>query len=441
MLNKLFKLSQHNTTLKKEIIAGFITFFSMVYIIFVNPIILSQAGLDAGKVFVVTCVTIFLASLLVAFFINLPLVMGPGLGLSAIFVYDIVLNQGYDYHTALLTVALSGAANFLIFLLVPSHYIVKSIPENLKNGIVAGTGIFLFIIGIKLSGIILNSSATLASLGKVWSIPFIYSIIFFLLLAVAYNKNVRSFPLVAFAVAGIINFFILSHTTTTSAHGPVSALSQALSSYKLHLADFSIAGLNLSSFKLPLLAACVTLFFAGSFDLVGAFFAFLGLNDEHNQKTAAKKLRKVLLVKGISSFMSGTYGSSTMTVFLESTSGVSAGGRTGLVALTAGILFLLALFLKPLLGLIPGWASTPLLMSIGSLMFMSGLRKFSWDDYSEYIPSLIAIFLIPLTYSITNGIALAVITYVLIKIFSLRVKEVHPLTATLAFIFVLYLLV
>lgn len=448
MLNKIFKLKENNTNIKREVLAGFITFFSMLYIIFVNPVILSQSGLDIGKAFVWTCLTIFIGCSLAAFFVNLPLVLGPALGLSAIFVYDIVLNHGYSYKTALLTVALSGAANFLIFSFLPYRYIGAIVPRYLKNGIIAGTGLFLLVIGIKLAGVVVPNHNTLGSLGNVRSVPFIFTFVCFLLLFIAYQKRIHFFPLMVFALSAIINYFLLKNSTSSVSLGSISSF---------HLQDFVPIGINFSDFQLPVLTACITLLFAGTCDLMGSFYACQSLQRPHSDEPVTtenksstevqnsvdtnKVIKKLLLIKGISSMVAGSTAASTMTVYLESTAGISAGGRTGMVPLVVGILFLLSLFLKPLLAFVPGWASSPLLMCVGTLMFCTAMKSIDWNKYTNYVPALLAVFFIPLTYSITNGIALCLVCNVLIKLFAREHKELTVGSWVTFIIFAFYLLI
>ncbi|MGV3278188.1 NCS2 family permease [Rickettsiales bacterium LUAb2] len=431
MLEYLFKLKANNSSISSEVTAGFSTFLTMVYIIFVNPIILSSTGIPISQVFIATCIMIGIACCLVAFFTNLPLAMGPGMGLNAIFAYDIVANLHYSYHTALMVVFLSGLVSFVIFLVVPSKNIINAIPENLKSGIVAGTGIFLIIIGLNLSKFIVSSNNTLVTLGNIHSIPVIFTFVLFLIMSFTYHKKFYFTPILIFIAAIVFNIINISHQNT---------LHSLIEQSKLSNIHFKLFDFNLSDFHLSLLGIIITLFFASNFDSIGTFISY-NETSKQNIKQTNKLLKKLLLIKGVSSMLAGIAGTSNMTIFLESNVGVKNGGKTGLTALTIGVLFISSLMLQPLLAFIPSWSSSPILLCIGFLMLQSSLAKLKFTDYTDYLPAIVAMLFIPLTYSITNGIAISLISYIIIKTINKKYREIYWLSYVLAFLFALYLIV
>ena len=425
MLNKIFNITQFNSSIKKEVYAGFITFFAMSYIAFLNPIILKDSGIDVSSVFIATCLSTAFAGFLMAFYAKLPLAVSSGMGLNAIFTYTIVLTMGYSWQNALAIVLLVGVIIFIVAFLFNINALVNSVPKNLKHAITAGIGAFIIFIALNNAGIIVNHPATLVSLGKINSVVPISIILMFFVLLYAHFKNWQFMPIISIVLLTLLSIFL-----GNTHYNGLTSLDISVTKTFLQL-DFT----NL--FNLAVIMVIVSIFFSSFFDSFGVLLSY---NYLAKNSLNAKNTKRALQVQGLSSIASGLLGSSSSAIFLESNAGVSFGGRTGLVSLVIALLFLLTIFFSPLVSAVPIWAATPVLMYLGFLM-LSAIKEIDFSDISEYIPALICLLIMPLTYSISYGISFGFISFVLLKIITKKHNDISKLTLLLALLFLLELAV
>lgn len=422
MLTSLFKLSEHGTTPRTEIMAGVTTFLTMAYIIFVNPMILSDAGMDRGAVFVATCLAAAVGTAIMALYANYPIALAPGMGLNAYFAYGVVLGMGYTWQVALGAVFLSGILFIVISVLPIREAVVNAIPHSLKMAISAGIGLFLGIIALKNAGIIVDHPATLVSVGDLTKPEPILATIGFVLMA----------ALVARKIPGAIIVAILGITTIGVLLGvsPFLGVVSAPPSLAPTFLQMDIAG----AFQVGLITIVFAFLFVDLFDTAGTLVGVshrAGLLDE---KGRLPRLRQALMADSTASVVGAALGTSTTTSYIESAAGTNAGGRTGLTALAVAVLFLLCLFLAPLANTIPAYATAPALLFVACLM-TRGLTEVDWDDVTEYAPAVVTAIGMPLTFSIAHGIAFGFITYAAIKILSGRFSEAKPAVLILAILF------
>jgi AGZA family xanthine/uracil permease-like MFS transporter len=424
MFEKLFDLTAHGTTVRREILAGVTTFLTMAYIIFVNPQILSIAGMDIGAVFVATCLAAAFGSAFMGLFANYPIALAPGMGLNAYFTFSVVKGMGFTWQIALGAVFLSGILFLILSILPVREYIINAIPKSLKMAISAGIGLFLAIIGLKEMGVIVADPATFVTLGPLTVWPVILGSLGFVLMA----------ALDARRVPGAIIIAILLVTAVGVALGvsPAQGVFSMPPSIAPTFLQMDIAG----AFSLGLAAIVFTFLFVDLFDNTGTLIGVAhraGLLDKDGK---LPRIGKALIVDSSSAMVGAALGTSTTTSYIESTAGVRAGGRTGLTAVVVAILFLAALFLSPLAGTVPAYATAPALLFVACIM-TRGLTEVDWEDVTEYAPAVITAIAMPLTFSIANGIALGFITYAAIKLVAGRWREIHPAVAILALAFIL----
>ncbi|MDR1379704.1 MAG: NCS2 family permease [Synergistaceae bacterium] len=427
-LEKQFKLQENHTTVKTEILAGVTTFVTMGYIIFVNPDILSKAGMPFGPVMVATCVSAALATFLMAFLANYPLALASGMGLNAFFTFSVVLNPDMNvgWEGALAAVFIEGVIFIILTLTKLRETIVNTIPKTLKIGIASGIGLFITFIGLQGAGIVVGNPATLVGLG---SIKNSFSIV------LALGGLILMVVLEHFKVKGSLLIGIATVTGVGIALGRVPlpeaivATPPSLTPIFWHL-DFS--GLGDPNFWIIVF----TFFFVDFFDTVGTLVGVCnrsGLLDEQGRLPRAKD---ALMADAIGTVAGSILGTSTVTTYVESASGVAQGGRTGLTALVTGILFLVAIFFSPIVGIVPSYATSPALIIVGIYMMM-GLRDLNYDDWTELTPAMLAFFMMALAYSIAIGIEFGIVSYVVIKIVSGKTKDVNVVLIGLALLFVI----
>ena len=411
MFEKIFKLSEHGTNVKTEIIAGMTTFLTMAYIIFVNPAILADAGMDRGAVFVATCLAAAIGCFIMGFVANYPIAQAPGMGLNAFFTYAVVLGMGYTWQVALAAVFVSGVLFILLSVFKIREWIINSIPLSLRTGISAGIGLFLAFIALKNAGIVVDNPATLVSLGSITSLPAVLaSIGFFLTIALVHR-----------GVKGAVMIAILAVTGLGLAFGDVQwggimSTPPSIAPTFMQL-DFSAV------FEIGMISVVFAFLFVDLFDTAGTLVGVsqkAGLMDKDGK---IPRLNKALLADSTATSVGALLGTSNTTSYIESVSGVAAGGRTGLTAVVVGILFLLALFFSPLAGMIPAYATAGALFYVAILM-LSGSVSIDWRDLTEAAPVVVTCLLMPLTFSIAEGISLGFISYAAIKLFSGKAKEV-----------------
>jgi len=426
MLNRLdniFKLSFYNTNIKKEILAGFTTFITMSYIIFVNPQIMSSTGMDFGAVFVGTCLAASIACFIMGFFANWPVGLAPGMGLNAFFTYSVVGEMGYSWETALGAVFLSGVLFFIMSATSLRKWMIESIPTNLRIAMASGVGFFIGFIGLKNGGIIIANDSTFLSLGDFSSTETLLAALGFLLITILSLRNVK----------GAIIISILIITTLSLVFNLVEF--NGIISYPPSLSPVFMQLDIIGALDIAMISIIASFLFVNLFDTTGTLFGVATRANFIDDKGSIVNLDKALKCDSSTSVIGTFFGCAPVTSYVESSSGIEAGGRTGLTAITIGFLFLLSIFLSPLASIIPSYATAGALIYV-SMLILSGVQKLDWSDLSELIPSLIIIVMIPLTFSIADGISLGFITFILMKIASGDIKQISSGSWFLTLIFV-----
>ncbi|WP_409523564.1 NCS2 family permease [Nitrincola sp. MINF-07-Sa-05] len=423
MLERLFQIKAHNTTVKTEVLAGVTTFLTMAYIIFVNPSILSGAGMDYGAVFVATCLAAAIGCLIMGLWANYPIALAPGMGLNAFFTYGVVLGMGNTWEVALGAVFLSGIIFILISIFKIREWVINSIPSTLKLGIAAGIGLFLAMIGLKNAGIIVDHPATLVTMGDLSQPAAIYALLgFFIIAALAHLKVTGSV---------MIGILVITVAAMLLGHNEFGGIMAAPPSIAPTFFALDIAG----ALDVAMISVIFAFLFVDLFDTSGTLIGVAERGNLLDKDGKLPRLKNALLADSGATVAGSLLGTSSTTSYIESASGVAAGGRTGLTAVVVAILFLIALFFAPLAGSIPDYATAGALIYVAVLMAGS-LSKVNWDDVTDAAPVLIAAFTIPLTFSIAHGIALAFVSYALIKLFSGQGKEVSVAVYALAALFI-----
>jgi adenine/guanine/hypoxanthine permease len=420
-LDRYFGLTANGTDTRTEIVAGVTTFLTMVYIVFVNPQILSNAGMDKGAVFVATCIAAAASTLVMGLYANYPIALAPGMGLNAFFAFTVVLTYKYTWQQALAAVFCSGVLFFLISVLPIRQYVIESIPQNLKLAISAGVGLFLGIIALETSGLVIAHPATLVTLGNLKNPAAILALVGFVLIVALNARNMIGGTLI-----GILAVTIVGIPLGLTHYSGIVSLPPSLAPTFLQL-DFSRA------FELTFVIVVLTILLIDVFDNAGTL---IGVTHRTGLMVDGKlpRLKQALIADSFAAMFGAAIGTSTTTSYIESAAGVSAGGRTGLTAVVVAILFLCALFFAPLAGMVPAYASAAALLFVACLM-ARGLAEVSWDDMTEYAPAVVTAVTMPLTYSIATGIGLGFITYAAAKILSGKLAEASPAVIVLAVLF------
>lgn len=424
-MEKLFKLKEHGTTVRTEIVAGITTFMTMAYILAVNPGILSAAGLPAGGVFTATALSSFIAIVLMALLANLPIALAPGMGLNAFFAFSVVLGMGYSWQLALTAVFLEGIVFILMSFFNIREAIVASIPKNIKNAVSVGIGLFIAFIGLQNAGIIVKNDATLVSLGHVTSGPALLAIIGLLFTGILLAYRVKGALLIGIIATTILGI-PFGVTKVPENFSPVSSPAAPL------LFQFQFDKV----FTLDFFVVFFTFLFVDIFDTIGTLVGVTTQAGLINKDGTIPKVKQALLADAVGTVAGACLGTSTVTSYVESASGVAEGGRTGLTALTTGVLFLLSLFFAPIFLLVPGAATAPALIIVG-LFMMAPIKEIELGDYTEAIPAYLTILMMPLSYSIAEGLVFGMISYVVIKALAGKLKDIPVVTWIVAFFFVL----
>jgi len=411
MLEKLFKLKESNTDIQTELLAGFTTFITMAYIIFVNPQMMSSTGMDLGASFVGTCIAAAIACIVMGFYANWPIGLAPGMGLNAFFTYTVVGEMGYTWEIALGAVFLAGILFWVMSVTPIRQWMLESIPMNLRIGMGSGVGLFIGLIGLKNGGIIISNDATLLSIGNILKIETLLSILGFLLIAVL---SIRKLP-------GAILIGVMVVTITSILIGIVQF--KGLVSYPPAFMPVFMKLDILGALDLAMISVIMSFLFVNLFDTAGTLLGVANQAKLVDESGNVHNLHKALKADSSSSAFGAFLGCAPVTSYVESSAGVEAGGRTGLTAVTVGLLFLIAVFFSPLASIVPAHATAGALIYVAILM-MSGMEKLNWTDSSELLPALIIIVMIPLTFSIANGIALGFISYIVLKIASGELKKI-----------------
>jgi AGZA family xanthine/uracil permease-like MFS transporter len=421
-LDRYFGLTAHGTNVRTEAVAGLTTFLTMVYIIFVNPAILSKAGMDYGAVFVATCLAAAIATFIMGLYANYPIALAPGMGLNAFFAFTLVLTYKYTFQQALAFVLISGLIFVLISVTKLREYVINAIPMNLKFAVSAGVGLFLGIIALQSAGVVVSHPATLITLGNLTKPASILFILGFVIIAALNSRNVLGGTLIGILVVALagLPFGIAEFKGIVSMPPSIAPTFMQF--------DFSRV------FEATAIVVIFTLLFIDLFDTAGTLIGVAHRGGLLDKDGKLERMPQALLADSTATVVGAGLGTSNTTSYIESAAGVAAGGRTGLTAVVVGLLFLLALFFSPLAGMIPAYASAAALLYVACVM-TRGLAEINWEDMTEYAPAVVAAIAMPLTYSIATGIGLGFITYALVKALAGRWQEVSPAIWALAVLF------
>lgn len=420
-LERTFRLAEHGTSVRTEVLAGLTTFLTMAYIVFINPSILADAGMPRGAVFVATCLVAALGSLIMALYANYPIALAPGMGLNAYFTYVVVQQLGFSWQAALGAVFISGLCFLIVTLTGLRALIVDGIPRSMRIAITVGIGLFLAIIALKNAGLVAANPATLVTLGDLHKPETILAVVGFLMVAVLSARKVR-----AALLASILTVTALSFVFAGNTFQGVVALPPSITPtlFALDIPGALSAGL---------LNVILVLFLVELFDATGTL---MGVANRAGLLTDGRmrRLDRALMADSVSVFAGALLGTSSTTAYLESASGVEEGGRTGLTAATVAVLFLACLFFAPLAGAVPAYATAPALFYVACLMLRE-LVELDWDDLTEVVPACVTALLMPFTYSIATGVSCGFITYAALKLLAGRAREVKPIVWVIAAVF------
>ena len=411
MLEKIFKLKNFNTDFKSEVLAGITTFITMAYIIFVNPQMMAASGMDIGASFVGTCIAASIACIAMGVYANWPVGLAPGMGLNAFFTYTVVGEMGYSWEVALGAVFIAGILFFIMSVTPLRQWMLESIPFNLRIAMGAGVGLFIGIIGLKSGGIITSNEATLLSMGDLTKPETILAMFSFLVIAVL---SIRKIP-----GAIVIGIFLVTSVALALNLIKFNGIISSPPSLMPVLLKLDIS----QAFDLAMISIIMSFLFVNLFDTAGTLVGVANQAKLINADGDIDNLDRALKADSGSSAVGSLFGCSPVTSYVESSAGIEAGGRTGLTAVTVGMLFLLAIFFAPLASMIPAYATSGALIYVAILM-LSSMEKLNWTDLSDLLPALVIIVMMPLTFSIANGIALGFLSYVIIKIFSGQIKAI-----------------
>lgn len=424
-LEKFFKLKEHKTSVRTEILAGITTFMTMAYILVVNPTILSEAGMDKGAVFTTTAIASFIGTVIMGLCANYPFALAPGMGLNAYFAYTIVIGRGYSWQFALTAVLLEGIIFLVLTFTKVREMIVNSMPYSLKQAVSAGIGIFIAFLGLYQAGLVKQGKGIPLDLGVITSatsLITIFGILFTILLLVK-------------KVPGAILFGMLA-TTVVSIICGVSELPKAVVGTPSSIAPIFMKFDFSKIISTEMFVALFAFLFVDLFDTVGTLVGVASKADMLDKDGNLPKARQALFADSIGTTVGAILGTSTVTTFVESASGVAEGGRTGLTAIVTACLFLLALIFQPIFAVIPTYATSSALIVVG-LFMITGIKKINFEDYTEALPAFLTIIMMPLSYSIANGIVFGIVSYAILKLVSGRRKEASPVVYILALLFIL----
>lgn len=446
-MEKLFKLKEHNTTVKTEVMAGITTFLTMAYILAVNPNMLSASGMDNGAVFTATALASALATFIMAFWANYPIALSAGMGLNAYFAYTVCLGQlqGIDdpWKIALAAVLVEGIIFIILSFFKLRETIVNAIPENLKYGITSGIGLFIAFVGLKGAGVVVSDDSTLVALGNFGRPEVALCLIGILVIAVMNHYNVKGSILwgilitwVLGIIAQLTGWYIVDPDAGAASLIPSLSASSFIPpsiSSTFCKFDFAWIGSHVSEF----VVIVFSFLFVDMFDTIGTVIGVAEKADLLDEDGNLPRVGRVLMADAIGTVAGSMLGTSTVTSFVESSSGVAEGGKTGLTAMTTGILFLVALFLSPIFLAIPSFATAPALVIVGFFM-ASSIKKMEFDgDLADAVGGYLAFLMMPLTYSIANGIMFGVLAWFIIKVCTGQLKKIHPVMYIVCALFII----
>lgn len=446
-MEKLFKLKEHNTTVKTEVMAGITTFLTMAYILAVNPNMLSASGMDSGAVFTATALASALATFIMAFWANYPIALSAGMGLNAYFAYTVCLGQlqGIDdpWKIALAAVLVEGIIFIILSFFKLRETIVNAIPENLKYGITSGIGLFIAFVGLKGAGVVVSDDSTLVALGNFGRPEVALCLIGILVIAVMNHYNVKGYILwgilitwVLGIIAQLTGWYVVDPDAGAASLIPSLSASSFIPpsiSSTFCKFDFAWIGSHVSEF----VVIVFSFLFVDMFDTIGTVIGVAEKADLLDEDGNLPRVGRVLMADAIGTVAGSMLGTSTVTSFVESSSGVAEGGKTGLTAMTTGILFLVALFLSPIFLAIPSFATAPALVIVGFFM-ASSIKKMEFDgDLADAVGGYLAFLMMPLTYSIANGIMFGVLAWFIIKVCTGQLKKIHPVMYIVCALFII----
>lgn len=446
-MEKLFKLKEHNTTVKTEVMAGITTFLTMAYILAVNPNMLSASGMDSGAVFTATALASALATFIMAFWANYPIALSAGMGLNAYFAYTVCLGQlnGIEnpWKIALAAVLVEGIIFIILSFFKLRETIVNAIPENLKYGITSGIGLFIAFVGLKGAGVVVSDDSTLVALGNFGRPEVALCLIGILVIAVMNHYNVKGSILwgilitwVLGIIAQLTGWYVVDPDAGAASLIPSLSASSFIPpsiSSTFCKFDFAWIGSHVSEF----VVIVFSFLFVDMFDTIGTVIGVAEKADLLDEDGNLPRVGRVLMADAIGTVAGSMLGTSTVTSFVESSSGVAEGGKTGLTAMTTGILFLVALFLSPIFLAIPSFATAPALVIVGFFM-ASSIKKMEFDgDLADAVGGYLAFLMMPLTYSIANGIMFGVLAWFIIKVCTGQLKKIHPVMYIVCALFII----
>ncbi len=446
-MEKLFKLKEHNTTVKTEVMAGITTFLTMAYILAVNPNMLSASGMDNGAVFTATALASALATFIMAFWANYPIALSAGMGLNAYFAYTVCLGQlnGIEdpWKIALAAVLVEGIIFIILSFFKLRETIVNAIPENLKYGITSGIGLFIAFVGLKGAGVVVSDDSTLVALGNFGRPEVALCLIGILVIAVMNHYNVKGSILwgilitwVLGIIAQLTGWYVVDPDAGAASLIPSLSASSFIPpsiSSTFCKFDFAWIGSHVSEF----VVIVFSFLFVDMFDTIGTVIGVAEKADLLDEDGNLPRVGRVLMADAIGTVAGSMLGTSTVTSFVESSSGVAEGGKTGLTAMTTGILFLVALFLSPIFLAIPSFATAPALVIVGFFM-ASSIKKMEFDgDLADAVGGYLAFLMMPLTYSIANGIMFGVLAWFIIKVCTGQLKKIHPVMYIVCALFII----
>ena len=423
-LEKTFQLELNHTSIKQEFLAGFTTFITMAYIIFVNPQMMASSGMDYGASFVGTCIAAAIACFAMGFYSNWPVGLAPGMGLNAFFTYTVVGEMGYSWEIALGAVFLAGILFVIISITPLRQWMLNSIPMNLRIAMGAGVGLFVGFIGLKTGGIIIQNEATFLSMGNFKNIETILAALGFLLILVLSVRKV-----IGSIIIGVLAVTILSTLLGLIEFNGIVSSPPSLEPILLKL-DI------MSALDVGMISIVISFLFVNLFDTAGTLLGVASRANLIGDSGKIMNLDKALKADSTASVAGSLFGCSPVTSYVESLAGVEAGGRTGLTAVIIGLFFLIAIFFSPMASMVPSYATSGALVYVAILM-LSGMERLDWSDNTELLPALIMIIMIPLTFSIANGIAIGFISYVVLK---LAAKKAEDVSLGAWFLFLIFLM-
>ncbi|MPQ44265.1 NCS2 family permease [Clostridium tarantellae] len=430
-IKKYFKIDENQTTIKTELVAGVTTFMTMAYILIVNPSILSAAGMDKGAVFTATALSAVIATLIMGIYAKLPFAQAPGMGLNAFFAFTVVIGMGYSFQFALTAVLLEGLIFILLTLFNIREAIVDSIPLSIKQGISVGIGLFIALIGLEGAGIVIHPAdgGTVVTLGNITSGKGLLAIIGILITAVLLVKNIKGALFIGMVCTAIIGIPMGVTPIPTDILSMPPSISSTFMKFEWH-----------NIFSIDMLIVLFTLLFMDMFDTIGTLVGVATKAKMLDKNGKVPNIKKALFADAIGTTLGACLGTSTVSTFVESASGVAEGGRTGLTAVSTAFMFLLALFFAPLFSVITPAVTTSALVLVG-LFMIEPIKEINLTDYTEAIPAFLTIIMMPFAYSISDGIVFGVISYIVLKIFSGKYKEISLTTIIIGIIFILKFLI